>query len=102
MDANKAHQIKRVDIKIGEHYPFYSTLEGRDGHNVQCRHYTGQHVLVIKDTTEYDDPSFTETQERIFMVRAEDGVEFSAWEGELNDWYFDTRQFYDHKGVWQK
>jgi hypothetical protein len=102
MDLSKASMMKRPPIQVGECYPFYSTLEGVDGYGVQCRQYTGQHVLVVEDTTDYEGEGYAETQESIFKVRAEDGVEFSAWEGELNDWFFDTRQYYTPEGVFQR
>lgn len=86
--------VKREPVAVGESYPFYSTLEGKDGYGIQCRQYTGQTVLVVEDTTNETD------DERIFKVRASNGIEFSAWEGELNGWFYDTRQFYSPEGKW--
>lgn len=100
MDIMAASKVKRPTIRVGESYPFFSTLEGLDGHGIQCRKYTGQTVLVISDETEEID--YEEIQERIFTVRADDGVEFSAWEGELDGWFFDTGQYYTPEGVWQR
>lgn len=100
LDIEKASKMERPPIKIGNRYPFYSTLEGKDGLGVQCRKYTGQSVTVTADTTEEID--YEEIQERIFTVRADDGTVFSAWEGELNDWFFDTGQYYTPNGEWQR
>ena len=100
MDLRKASKMKRPPVKVGDSRQFYSTLEGVDGYGVQCRRYTGQHVIVIKDET--DAEAFTHNLEHLFRVRAEDGVEFSAWEGELNDWFFDTGQYYTSEGEWQQ
>jgi hypothetical protein len=100
IDITAAYKIERPPVEVGKSYPFYSTLEGVDGYGIQCRKYTGQTVFVINDET--DPEAFQETRERIFKVRAADGTEFSAWEGELNDWFFDTGQYYSTDGKWHR
>ena len=62
MDPIDAYKIRRVKIEIGEHYPFYSSLEGEDGYGVQCRLYTGQDVLVVEDKTDEGSEAFAETR----------------------------------------
>lgn len=67
-------------VKVNQTRRFLSTLVERDGHGILVRQYTNQPVRVIElRAKEYDET------ERLWLVRAEDGVEFSAWESELTE-----------------
>jgi hypothetical protein len=65
-------------VKVGERRAFHSSLQGEDSEGILVRLYTGQTVEVIKDKGEVE-----EAEEHIMLVRADDGVEFCAWETEL-------------------
>lgn len=84
-----------MTINIGERYPFHSTVEG-EYEGVYPRHYSGQTVEVIADVSDDDN----ETNEQMFKVRADDGAEFSAWDGELDGYFFNTDQWYRPDGTW--
>jgi hypothetical protein len=72
-------------VKVGERREFYSTLQGADAAGIKVRNYTGQTVEVVKDISDTVEPvepgGYTEP---LFVVRAPDGVEFDAWQEELN------------------
>ncbi len=79
-------------IKIGRSYPFFSTMQGEDTHGTRLRDYTGYAVRVLDGyvfSAEADPES-----EGLYRVRADDGTEFDAFEGELNGHYRDTAQFF--------
>lgn len=88
MDIEQARKIRRRPIRAGRRYEFHSTMQGEVG-GVSLRNYTGQCVTVI-ERLNIDDPEV----EPLFRVRAGDGVEFDAYEGELNGWYRDVGPTY--------
>lgn len=96
MSTDEARGIERDPIEVGDHAIFYSTLYDVDGNGILVRQFTGQEVIVISVVPDED----MEDTEPMFMVRADDGTEFGAWEGELNGWFFDTGQFYSPDGEW--
>lgn len=73
------------DIKVGERRTFRSTLQNEDAKGVLPRLYTDQQVKVIADLgpQEQADDDPTLEPEHMFQVRAQDGVEFAAWDFEL-------------------
>jgi hypothetical protein len=94
---DEARAVKRDPIEIGKSYQFFSTVRDIEtpGTTTLIRDYTGQHVKILAVTCGpgMDDWIEGET-EAIYHVQAEDGVEFDAYEGELNGWFLDTGQFY--------
>lgn len=94
MTPDEARAIERPTPKPGDRLRFFSTLQETDSAGIRVRDYSGQEVEVVRDNTLYGSPDFEDIGERIFTVRADDGVEFGAWEGEIDGFYFDTGQFY--------
>lgn len=82
-------------IEPGGRYEFHSTLMGDEPTGIYPRHYSGQTVTVLHEITDVD-PEV----ERLFKVRADDGVEFAAFQGELDGWYFETNQWVRPDGSW--
>ena len=76
----------RDAIRIGQQYPFYSTSVA----NPEVTPWSGQTVTVLSAEPVVAD------SEPLFRVRAGDGHEFQAFEGELNGYYFDTHQYVGH------
>jgi hypothetical protein len=76
------------------------------------RNYTGKLVTVLRQTNEdecrADDEAIARGEikeeeresEPLFQVRAANGFEFEAWEGELNGWFKDTGQFFWPDATW--
>lgn len=89
MSLDEARSIEREPVKIGNRYTFYSTMAGKTSGDVYPRRYTGQEVEVVERTTEVDEES-----SGLFLVRADDGVEFDAYPDELDGFIYDTGQFY--------
>lgn len=65
-------------VKVHNRRRFLSTMQGADATGILVREYTDTLVTV----TELRSEEYGET-ERLWMVRAEDGTEFHAWESEL-------------------
>jgi hypothetical protein len=86
----KAREVVRPPIKPGDVLEFHSTLQGEDGNGVWVREYSGQKVTVLQlyeCAEDQDEPG-----EDLWAVQAADGVEFSAWETELNGFIAETGQ----------
>lgn len=73
------------DPQVGERRTFRSSLEGTDGAGLLVRLYTGQVVEVIGVVEDVEVKDGAEYDERLMVVRANDGKEFHAWETELVD-----------------
>lgn len=113
MTFDDAKKIERPPIEIGRQYTFYSTMQqDYEPPEQRMRNYTGQLVTVLAwenedewreeqaqiaievargETTQED---ATREIEPLFKVRAKNGFEFSANDGELNGWFCDTGQFF--------
>lgn len=98
MTPDEAREIEREQIVIGNQYEFYCTLHGKDGSGKLPRLFTGQTVTVLEHTNgEYADEEGYEPQ---YLVRTASGCEIVVWEGELDDWFKDTGQFYNPDGTY--
>ena len=95
MTTEEARRIERPPIEIDRQYTFYSTMQQEyEPEEKRLRNYTGRLVTVLAEN-----PSEPE-EERIFAVRAKDGFEFDAYEGELNNFMCDTGQFFWPDATW--
>lgn len=74
-----------ANVQVGERRTFRSSLEGTDGAGILVRTYTGQVVEVTGEVEDLEVKDGAEYDERLMVVRADDGVEFHAWETELVD-----------------
>lgn len=84
-----ARKIKRQPIRVGLSYYFYSDcVECKTDNGNLIRSYSGQRVFVIGHT-----PPAHDLDQWLFTVRAVNGDTFTANEGELNGWIFDTGQW---------
>lgn len=91
LTIEEARKIERKPIEVGLSYYFYSDCVGCETDSGDLiRTYSGQRVLVIERTQEEN-----EAMEEIGMVkvRAANGTTFTANDGELNGWIFDTGQW---------
>ena len=87
---------ERPEIKIGEDYVFYSTAhEARSNENVPLYLYSGYVVRVVDSIDLEGDDEL----EPMFYVEFEDD-HFTALQGELDNYYRDSRQFYRTTGEW--
>lgn len=91
MTIEQAREIERRKVIVGATYTFYSDCvhcESDDGELI--RNYSGQPVTVIGRVQEKN-----EAMGEIGMVRvrAANGTIFTANDGELNGWIFDTGQW---------
>src|SRR5690606_3343005 len=73
LSPDEALRVERRSVRIGDRRMFFSTLQGAGGDGVLVRRYTGQEVTVVRDVSDTVDD---ESGERMFCVRAGDGVQF--------------------------
>jgi len=90
MSIEQARRKTRYKIEVGKYYLFYSDcVECKTDNDNLIRSYSGQEVAVIeRDPTPADGEGIP-----LFKVRASNGDKFTANEGELNGWIFDTGQW---------
>lgn len=89
MKLEEARKVERLDIVIGQTYNFYSDCVGCETNSgALIRSYSGQPVTVLSQ----DEHGDAETLP-LYTVRAANGDTFTANEGELNGWIFDTGQW---------
>jgi hypothetical protein len=89
MTLDAARAKARPAIIVGQTYTFYSDCVSCESvRKVLIRSYSGQPVTVIK-TLKQDEPG----TEALYTVRAANDDEFTANNGELNGWIFDTGQW---------
>lgn len=118
MTIEDAHKIERPPIVVGQQYTFYSTMQQEhEPPEQRIRNYTGKLVTVIRWTNEdewlaeqtliaqeiadgADANEVAREVEPMFLVRASNGFEFDAWQGELNGWFCDTGQFFWPNATW--
>lgn len=106
MDFDAAREVKRPTIRVGRKYEFYSTVvDARSpsdlGTEPLVRSFTGQRVRVLEQTFKPGHEDWIPSEsERLYRVRADDGTEFEAYQGELNGWFKDTGQFCGPSGKW--
>lgn len=86
MTFDQARAVSRPTPQVGEQRTFYSTAVA----NPDVTPWSGQRVTIL-DPAEVDIES-----EPAFRVRAADGHEFTAFQGELDGFYFDTGQYVGH------
>lgn len=99
MNHEDAHKIERPPIVAGNQYTFYSTMQQEyEPPEKRMRNYTGKLVTALKHSNA--DCKDEEGYEAMFLVRAGDGFEFEAYEGELNGWFSDTGQFFWPDATW--
>lgn len=103
MTPDEARAVERPPIVVGKSYEFYAEMQqGGDPPATRMRNYTGQQVTVIRNLRrdEYDGPGPDDKDDdayetsRAFIVRAENGQEFTALLEELNGWDRDLGQFF--------
>jgi hypothetical protein len=82
-----ARAVQRRPVRVGRKYTFYSISVS----NPDCVPYSEQKVTVLAA-----DRSVDRGDEGMYRVRARDGHEFDAFEGELNGFYRDTGQYVNH------
>lgn len=111
LTVEEARKVERPEIIIGATYTFYAEMMEEDKPTGErMRDYTGQSVVVMRQLTSEESDWFEPYQEngelvepevsRGWIVRADDGREFTALEEELNGWDFDLGQFYGPSGTW--
>lgn len=91
LSIEEAREIERKPIEVGLTYYFYSDcVSCETDHGGLIREYSGQRVTVIGREQEEN-----EDMEEIGLVkvRAANGETFTANDGELNGWIFDTGQW---------
>ena len=110
MNIEDAKKVERPEIVVGNQCEFYAEMrqEYEPPEKRMCK-YTGQKVLIVRplDANESDwfepyeqDGELVEPEvSRGFIVRADDGFEFTALEEELNGWDRDLGQFYNPDGT---
>jgi len=99
MSYDDAQKIERPPIIAGNQYTFYSTMqEEYMPPEKRMRNYTGKLVTVIEHSNANLEGE--EGYEPMFRVRAANGFEFDAYEGELNGWFCDTGQFFWPDATW--
>lgn len=103
MTAEQARLVVRDEIVPGNRYPFYAELQEDYHPGNRMRNYTGQQVTVLRvnEDSDWFEPYTDDSGELIepevsktFIVRADDGFEFTAMEEELNGWDHDLGQFF--------
>lgn len=112
MNLEEAYAVERPDIVVGNQYEFYAEMrqEYEPPEKRMCK-YTGQTVTVVRplsaDESDWFEPYIDEANvliepevSRGFIVRADDGFEFTALEEELNGWDKDLGQFYNPDGTY--
>lgn len=106
MTVDEANKKERSPVQIEEERVFCSTARDlrSDTQDVPVYQYSGTTVVVVKETFGPDDPHWSaDNSERVFSVWCKEMDDsWEAFEGELNGFFFDTRQFYDSEGVWQR
>jgi hypothetical protein len=87
--------VRRAPIRVGERYPFYAEMQQEyEPPEKRLRNYTGQSVTVIAEADPQDRDDDDAVNVVAFVVRAEDGFEFTALAEELNGWDFDLGQYF--------
>jgi hypothetical protein len=91
MTLEQARAVTRTEIVVGQSYTFYSDCVGCESDGGELiRRYSGQSVTVLA----LDPDAFDEGEsEPAYKVHAANGDTFTAHEGELNGWIFDTGQW---------
>lgn len=92
MTITEAEKAERPKIVSGARYPFYSSAQDtnqNDNLPGGYRAYSGQFVEVLGQTHKGGEDTTP-----LYLVRADDGNEFEAYEDELNGWAFDTGQWF--------
>lgn len=104
MNFDDAQKVMRPTIRVGQTYEFHSTVTDArvntdTNEGALIRSFSEQRVRVIEQTFKPGHEDWIPGEsERLYRVRADDGTEFEAYQGELNGWYKDTRQFYTADG----
>lgn len=108
MNIKAAIAAERPTIEAGTSTTFYSEVQQEYLPAAErLSRFTGQEVTVLRQlrSDEYDgpgpgdDPADFEVSP-VFVVRAQDGTEFSAHVEELNGWDRDLGQFFHHDGTY--
>lgn len=87
-----------VAVEVGGRYRFFcEVLDDLESPEERLRRFTGQGVKVIR-TVEVDDPD----RPPAYVVRADDGTEFTAQEEELSGWDYALDQFFWPDGTYGK
>lgn len=83
-------------LKVGDVCAFYSEVQQEyEAPENRLRRFTGQDVTVIAELGKPDVDSSDS-----YTVRASDGIEFTAWEEELNGWDLAFNQFFWPDGTY--
>jgi hypothetical protein len=100
MTPEAARKVERPPVEVGGRYEFYATVEEEHlDPGERLRRFTGKEVEVLEVAFDESDPQWIpEESERFYKVRADDGTEFEAYEGELDGWFKDTGQFFVPEG----
>ena len=96
MNATTARLIERKPIVVGDYYPFFCEMQQEyEPIEKRMRQYTGQLVCVVAEQhTPNSNTDWTDEDSTLYKVQANDGVEFTATEEELNDWDRDLGQYF--------
>lgn len=82
-------------MRKGQTCEFYCTMQGADENGLLIRNYTGQTVTVVRHKRP---PEVDSEIKDVYLVRASDGVEFDAFECELDGQIKNHGPYYDASG----